>query len=81
MSRRFAQAICLGYTPCSGRRSEKSDYTDLRRMGGPDENRTYRADFPDGTKYVIRIPGEGNGNDRSSGRKDKHRKSLHAASA
>ena len=36
----------------------KSDYTDLRRMGGL-TNRTYRADFPDGTKYVIRIPGEG----------------------
>lgn len=36
----------------------KSDYTQIRRMGGL-TNRTYKAEFSNGVCYVVRIPGEG----------------------
>ena len=36
----------------------RDDYSGIRRMGGL-TNRTYLAEFSDGTKYVVRIPGEG----------------------
>ena len=35
-----------------------SDYADIARMGGL-TNRTYSVAFPNGEKYVVRIPGEG----------------------
>ena len=36
----------------------KSNYTEIERMGGL-TNRTYRVEFSDGERYVVRIPGEG----------------------
>lgn len=36
----------------------KSDWTDVSRMGGL-TNRTYKVEFSDDEKYVVRIPGEG----------------------
>ena len=35
-----------------------SDYRDIQRMGGL-TNRTYRVEFPDGSRCMVRIPGEG----------------------
>lgn len=36
----------------------KSDYIGIERMGGL-TNRTYKVEFSDGGRYVVRIPGEG----------------------
>ncbi len=36
----------------------RDNYTDIARMGGL-TNRTYRITFPEGDRYVVRIPGEG----------------------
>lgn len=35
-----------------------SDYSDVQRMGGL-TNRTYRVEFADGSRIMVRIPGEG----------------------
>lgn len=35
-----------------------SDYHDIQRMGGL-TNRTYRVEFPDGSRCMVRIPGDG----------------------
>ncbi len=37
---------------------DRDDYADISRMGGL-TNRTYRITFPEGDRYVVRIPGEG----------------------
>lgn len=36
----------------------RSDYSDVQRMGGL-TNRTYRVEFADGSRIMVRIPGEG----------------------